>query len=81
VIGEKDTQVPADVNLSKVQDALKRAGNRDVTAEKRPGLNHLYQHAQTGLLDEYGVIEETFDPATLDLVAKWLATKSKSKKP
>jgi uncharacterized protein len=79
VIGEKDTQVPADINIAKVKDALKRAGNRDVTAEKRPGLNHLYQHADTGLLDEYGMIEETFDPATLDLVSKWLVSKSKKR--
>lgn len=79
VIGDKDTQVPADINLAKVSEVLKKAGNRDVTSEKRPGLNHLYQHAQTGLLDEYGMIEETFDPATLDLVAKWIVTKSKKR--
>ncbi|MEO8703173.1 MAG: alpha/beta fold hydrolase [Kofleriaceae bacterium] len=69
--GEKDLQVPADINLAKIAAALK--GNKRVTTVKRPGLNHLYQHATTGLLDEYIEIEETFDPETLDLVSKWLA--------
>ena len=73
VIGDKDLQVPADVNLRKMAAALKAAGNRDVTTSKRPGLNHLYQHATTGSFQEYGEIEETFDPDTLELVAKWLA--------
>jgi len=72
VIGDKDTQVPADVNLAKIGAALKAGGNRRYRPEKRPGLNHLYQHAATGLLEEYGMIEETFDPDTLELVVKWV---------
>jgi dienelactone hydrolase len=77
VIGDKDTQVPADINLERIKAALKKANNKDVTAEKRPGLNHLYQRAQTGMTEEYGEIEETFDPATLDLVAKWVVAKAR----
>ena len=76
VIGEKDLQVPPDVNLAKIAAALKAGGNRDVTTAKRPGLNHLYQHAGTGVVEEYAEIEETFDPETLDLVAKWLVDKA-----
>lgn len=76
LIGDKDLQVPADANLAAITAALKRARNRDVTARKLPGLNHLYQHAETGVIDEYGAIEETFDPATLDLMASWLAAKT-----
>lgn len=76
VIGDKDVQVPAEPNLAAITAALKQARNRDVTALVRPGLNHLYQHAETGVVDEYGVIEETFDPATLDTIAEWLVAKT-----
>lgn len=77
LIGDKDTQVPADANLARITAALNKAGNKDVTAEKRAGLNHLYQHATLGTMDEYGEIEETFDPATLDLLAKWVVARAR----
>jgi dienelactone hydrolase len=79
LIGEKDLQVPADLNLARIGAALKQAGNKDVTLTKLPGLNHLYQHAATGVIDEYGTIEETFDPATLDTLAAWLAARAKKR--
>ena len=37
-----------------------------------PGLNHLFQTARTGAMDEYGRIEETFAPPALDAIAAWL---------
>ncbi len=77
LIGDKDLQVPADVNLAAIGGALRKAGNRDVTTRKLPGLNHLYQRAATGVVEEYGEIDETFDPATLDEVAGWLAARMK----
>jgi len=70
LIGDKDTQVPPDANLPPLKQAL--AGNPKARFEKREGLNHLFQHAKTGFSDEYGTIEETFDPATLELIASWL---------
>jgi dienelactone hydrolase len=79
IIGDKDLQVPADSNLAGLTAALAAGGNKDVTAKKQPGLNHLYQHATTGLVDEYGTIEETFDPATLDLIAAWMTEKMTAK--
>lgn len=72
VTGDKDTQVPADPNFEKIVAALKKAGNKAYKTEKRSGLNHLSQHADTGGLDEYGMIEETFDKDTLELIAKWV---------
>ena len=44
-----------------------------------PGLNHLFQHADKGVLAEYGASEETFDPATLDDLTAWLVAKAKVK--
>ena len=68
--GAKDTQVPADENLDAIKKALAR--NKDVDAQKLAGLNHLFQPAESGLLDEYGKIETTFDPNALDLMTTWL---------
>ncbi len=76
VIGDKDTQVPADANIAKITAALKKGGNTSFKMEKRPGLNHLYQHATTGMIEEYGEIEETFDKDTLDLIAKWVVERT-----
>ncbi len=76
VTGSKDTQVPADINFARIKAAAAKAGNKAITTEKREGLNHLYQHATTGLVDEYGEIEETFDPETLELIAKWVVERT-----
>jgi len=77
LIGDKDRQVLADANLARINAALEKAHNRDVTTRKLPGLNHLYQHAGTGVIEEYGAIEESFDPATLDLLAGWVKQKAR----
>ena len=37
-----------------------------------PGLNHLFQHARTGAVSEYGEIEETMAPEVLDKIATWI---------
>jgi len=70
LIGSLDFQVPPDQNLPAIREAL--AGNPDATVEELEGLNHLFQTAETGMLDEYAVIEETFAPAALDQVAGWV---------
>ncbi|MEK6255415.1 MAG: alpha/beta fold hydrolase, partial [Gemmatimonadales bacterium] len=70
--GEKDTQVPPTENLLPVEEALREGGNPDVTAEVLPGLNHLFQTAETGVPAEYAGIEETFSPAALEKIAAWI---------
>jgi len=37
-----------------------------------PGLNHLFQTAETATTGEYVRIEETLSPAVLDAVADWI---------
>jgi hypothetical protein len=54
--GEKDLQVDADENLEAIEKALKSSGNKSVKIIKLPGLNHLFQHCDTGLPVEYGNI-------------------------
>jgi fermentation-respiration switch protein FrsA (DUF1100 family) len=70
--GAIDLQVPPAQNLPAIEAALKSGGNDRVTAKELPGLNHLFQHAKTGAPSEYASIEETFDPATLTLMADWI---------
>ncbi|NNK49142.1 MAG: alpha/beta fold hydrolase [Gemmatimonadetes bacterium] len=74
--GEKDTQVPPTENLLPVEEALREGGNRDVTAEVLPGLNHLFQTAETGAPTEYVRIEETMSPAALVRIADWIAERA-----
>ncbi|MFO0748563.1 MAG: alpha/beta fold hydrolase [Myxococcota bacterium] len=76
LMGAKDTQVPPASQLPAVVAALKEAKNADVTAREVPGLNHLFQHADKGIPEEYGMIEETFDPQTLEDIATWLRART-----
>ena len=70
--GELDVQVPYEANLAEIRAALRRGGNRDITTRSFPGMNHLFQHATTGLVEEYGQIEETFAVEVLDLMTDWI---------
>jgi len=70
--GSKDLQVPASENLAAIRAALESAGNRSATVVELDGLNHLFQHATTGLPSEYGEIKETFAPEALALIGDWI---------
>lgn len=37
-----------------------------------PGLNHLFQHCETGAVAEYTQIEETISPEVLEIILTWL---------
>jgi pimeloyl-ACP methyl ester carboxylesterase len=75
VIGDLDTQVPAEVTVR----ALGKAFGKRVLLQTKtiPGLNHLFQHAKTGLPDEYIRIDESFDPGTLDAITTWVTERTK----
>lgn len=75
--GEKDMQVVADSNLSVIDSLIKSNGNKDVTIKKYPGLNHLFQHCQTGAMSEYAWIEETISPEVLDDMGDWILQRVK----
>ena len=74
--GEKDTQVGPLQNLPPIEAALKAAGNRGVTAQVIPGVNHLFQTCTTGSPAEYVTIEETISPKVLTLIADWIAART-----
>jgi uncharacterized protein len=77
--GEKDLQVPPEENLQAIEEALKAGGNTDYTVKELPGLNHLFQTAQTGSPSEYARIEETISPAALELIGNWILEHTQEK--
>ena len=68
--GSLDHQTEPRPNLEAWRKRLTKS--RDVTIKELPGLNHMFQHAATGGRGEYRDIEETFDPATLELISDWI---------
>jgi len=75
--GEKDLQVPAEVNLEAIKNALAKGGNKKTTIKKLPNLNHLFQECETGSPNEYATIEQTFSPVALEEISSWILTQVK----
>ena len=75
--GSKDLQVPAEKNLEGMKQAFKAGGNNKATVKLLPGLNHLFQKAETGAPLEYSKIEETLNPEALNVIGDWLAEVTK----
>lgn len=70
--GEKDVQVSAKENLKAIRTALKKGGNKHYTVKELPGLNHLFQKAETGTISEYNQIEQTTSPRVLQFITDWI---------
>lgn len=77
--GELDLQVAWKENLDGIGAGLKAGGNQDVTTKAFPKLNHLFQTSKTGLLTEYGELEETFSPEVLKTIADWILLRTVQK--
>jgi hypothetical protein len=70
--GEKDLQVPPKQNLPPIRKALAASGNKNYEVDELPGLNHLFQTATTGSVNEYAEIEETMSPVAMEKMASWI---------
>ena len=70
--GSKDLQVLAKVNQDGIREALKKGRNKDFKVKELPNLNHLFQECETGSLNEYGIIEQTFSPTALNEITNWI---------
>ena len=73
VNGSLDLQVLPDQNMPLIEKSLKEGGSTRFETKVFSGLNHLFQHAKTGQLSEYGQIEETMAPEVMELVASWIS--------
>ena len=71
--GTKDTQVDCDANITRLEKGLTNCKH---SIKKIDGVNHLFQHCNTGIVTEYQQIEETIAPEVLQVVAKWIKSES-----
>jgi len=70
--GTKDFQVKHDSNLAGIEKSLQAGGNTNFEIKEYKGLNHLFQEANTGAANEYGVLEETIHPVVLFDMMEWI---------
>jgi alpha/beta superfamily hydrolase len=72
VNGLKDCQVPGAENLEAIRKHLSTANNSTVLIKAYPNKNHLFQTCETGAIDEYSRIEETFSEEVLKDMVNWI---------
>lgn len=70
VNGDKDCQVISAINLPGIKANL--PDNPSNVIKEYPGLNHLFQHCDTGLPTEYRQIEETFSTEVMSDISDWI---------
>lgn len=68
--GTKDVQVQYEINLDALRAGLPSDENSKIEAVE--GVNHLFQHCNTGAVSEYREIEETISPAVLQTMIQWI---------
>ena len=69
--GTKDIQVEANSNLERIESSVK---NKELlTVKKYLNLNHLFQKAETGAINEYAQIQETFSEDVLKDILTWIS--------
>ncbi|PSQ98240.1 MAG: hypothetical protein BRD48_07915 [Bacteroidetes bacterium QS_9_68_14] len=74
--GANDLQVPPQQNAAPLREAL--SGNPGTTVEVLPGLNHLFQPAETGLPSAYRQTETTIAPKALQRIAGWITERMRT---
>jgi uncharacterized protein len=73
LFGEKDIQVAPGKSAVSMERALKSAaGVTGFEIKVYPGLNHLFQEAETGLVDEYRSNTQTLSPQVIEDVIRFL---------
>lgn len=70
--GERDRNVPPAPNAAALEQALKRAGNRDYTIRILPKANHEGMEAETGLLDDETTRLRRHVPGYLEAGTQWM---------
>ncbi len=73
LFGDKDMQVDPEQNASAMKNAFSKGHNHEAKVKILPGLNYLFQKANTGLGREYATIPETMSPVALETIESWIA--------
>jgi hypothetical protein len=67
--GGKDSQVPTTEHVEAIMSALTHPAS---TSHVFSQVNHMFQTADTGAVEEYDLIDETISPEVLDFVSNWV---------
>jgi len=70
--GDLDPLSPADQHFPAMLAALEAGRNPDYTISRVPGLNHIFQKAKQGSLEEYMTLAEEFSPMGARIVSSWI---------
>lgn len=70
--GSSDVQVPAEVNINAMKNAITPKKGQIVDYKIFENLNHLFQKSESGMTTEYALIEETIDPEVLEYMVGWI---------
>jgi pimeloyl-ACP methyl ester carboxylesterase len=70
--GELDVQVIPGPNLAAIDEVLAGRVQGDHEVRELPGLNHLFQNCETGLMSEYAALDEAFSVEAMDVIAEWI---------
>ena len=73
--GSKDLQVIASQNLPAYEKIIADYGKTNLTLHELPDLNHLFQHCETGAIEEYATIDETISPEVLEMIVGFVKKK------
>lgn len=79
LFGVKDTQVPAAMNESFFGQAALRGGFTDYEIVTFGDANHLFQKAETGMVDEYAKLDKKFVDGFLEKIGEFLAPFAREK--
>jgi pimeloyl-ACP methyl ester carboxylesterase len=72
LFGEKDMTIDPDQNASAMKSAFSHGHNRTTKVKILPGLNYLFQKANTGLPAEYATIPQTMSPPVPEMISNWI---------
>jgi uncharacterized protein len=70
--GTLDKQVISKENLNGIKSSLEKAKNKHFEIVALPNLNHLFQEAKIGSVEEYGQLEQTIAPIVLEKMSAWV---------
>ena len=77
--GEKDRQANPKENLPLIEKSLREGICEDYTVVEMPGLNHLFQTAETGAVSEYEKIPEIIAPIAMQTISDWIGERAYKK--
>lgn len=70
--GEKDLQVPYKENFDVLRSIMENDSSKKFTLVSYPSVNHLFQECETGTVQEYQQLEQTFSPTVLKDILEWI---------